>query len=196
MTVAPATRDKARTRRAILDAAEEAFASSGSSSLADIAASAGVSKSGLLHHFASRDELLLAVAQDGVEKFRRSVFDRVDLSENRAGKLLRGYVRAMCEPDEVITATFSVSPLGVALRGVPGVAELQAADDEWWREQLAADGLPVERVLVVRFAAEGVAGALSTWIVAPDDLVRVRAELLRLAEPDGNGASVHPRPVA
>lgn len=184
MAKAPATRDKARTRRAILDAAERAFATSGSASLADIARRAGVSKSGLLHHFASREELLRAVAVDGVERFRRSVLDRVDLAENRPGKLLRGYVRAMCEPDEVITATFASTPLGSVLRGVPGVDEIHADDEEWWRAQLAADGLPIERVLVARYAAEGVAGAMSSWIMHRDDLARVRAELLRLAEPE------------
>jgi AcrR family transcriptional regulator len=183
MSDAPATRDKARTRRAILDAAEGAFLNSATASLAEIAASAGVSKSGLLHHFASRDELLRAVAGDGLEKFRQEVLDRVDLSENRAGKLLRGYVRAMCDPGEAIAGAFAATGLSIVLRGVEGVADLFAADEARWRADLAADGLPAERVLLVRYGAEGVAGAISTWMIDPDDLVRVRDELLRLAEP-------------
>lgn len=185
MTDAPATRDKARTRRAILDAAEQVFAASGASaSLAEIATAAGVSKSGLLHHFASRDELVLAVAADGLERFRADVLARVDLTENRAGKLLRGYVRAMCDPTAAISAAFASTGLSLLARGVDGVDALFAADEARWRTDLAADGLPLERVLVVRYGAEGVAGSLATWMVDSGDLDVVRAELLRLAEPD------------
>lgn len=184
---APATRDKARTRRAILDAAETVFATSGAgTSLAEIAAAAGVSKSGLLHHFGSRDELVHAVASDGLERFRQDVLARVDLAENRPGKLLRGYVRAMCDPTAAISAAFASSGFSFVVRGVPEIDALFAADEAQWRDELAADGLPLERVLVVRYAAEGVAGSLATWIVDPDDLARVRAELLRLAEPESN----------
>lgn len=184
MTDAPATRDKARTRRAILDAAEEAFAAGGAgTSLAEIARAAGVSKSGLLHHFASRDELVIAVASDGLERFRADVLARVDLTENRPGKLLRGYVRAMCDPTAAISGAFAVNGLSLLARGVPGIDALVAEDEARWRADLAADGLPLERVLVVRYAAEGIAGSLATWLVDPGDLDVVRAELLRLAEP-------------
>lgn len=185
MADVPATRDKARTRRAILDAAERAFADSGSStSLAEIAAAAGVSKSGLLHHFGSREELVRAIAADQLERFRQEVHDRVDLAENRPGKLLRGYVRAMCDPGSAVTSAFAAGGFALAVRGVPEIPEMFAADEERWRADLAADGIPLERVLVVRYGAEGVASALSTWMMDDDDLSRVRAELLRLAEPE------------
>ncbi len=184
MTETPATRDKARTRRAILDAAEKVFTTSGyATSLAEIAAEAGVSKSGLLHHFGSRDDLVFAVVADGVERFRQEVLDRVDLSENRPGKLLRGYVRAMCDPTGAILSAFAGNSISKVAGVVPGVAELFAEDEARWRAELSADGLPLERVLIVRYGAEGVAGAISTWVIDVDDLARVRAELLRLAEP-------------
>lgn len=52
-----------QTKRAILVAAEELFAASGyrGASLANIAERAGVTQSGLLHHFNSKDDLLVAV---------------------------------------------------------------------------------------------------------------------------------------
>lgn len=181
----PATRDKARTRRAILDAAEKALTEGeATASLVDIARAAGVSKSGLLHHFASRDQLFLAVAVDGAERFRREVHDRVDLSENRPGKLLRGYVRAMCDPPEAVVSAFAAPALVRVLLDSPGVDEVFAADEARWRADLAADGLPDERVLLVRYCAEGIAGAISTWMIDPGDLGVLRAELLRLAEPE------------
>jgi len=53
------------TKAAIIDAAEELFAESGyrGASLANIAERAGVTQSGLLHHFNSKDELLMAVLE-------------------------------------------------------------------------------------------------------------------------------------
>lgn len=52
-----------QTKEAILDAAFSHFAASGyhGASLRDIAAASGVSHPGLRHHFATKDELLLAV---------------------------------------------------------------------------------------------------------------------------------------
>lgn len=50
------------TRQAILDAAEQAFASSGQGArLADIAAAAGIKRPSLLYHFPSKDALHAAV---------------------------------------------------------------------------------------------------------------------------------------
>jgi len=178
-------RNTARTRRAILDAAERTFAASGGeASIARIAAAAGVSKSGLLHHFPTRQDLIRAVAVDGIDRFRSEVLAQVDLTENRPGKLLRAYVRAMCDPKEAITAAFAATSLGAVLRATPGVTELFAEDELRWRADLAADGLPIERVLLIRYGAEGVVGALSSWMIDPNDLIIVRSELLALAEPD------------
>jgi len=60
-----------RTRIAIVEAAEQVFAEAGyrGSSLATIAERAGVTQSGLLHHFRTKEELLRAVLQelDGAE---------------------------------------------------------------------------------------------------------------------------------
>jgi AcrR family transcriptional regulator len=54
-----------QTKVAILAAAEQLFAESGyrGASLANIAERAGVTQSGLLHHFNSKDELLVAVLE-------------------------------------------------------------------------------------------------------------------------------------
>ncbi|SMG10041.1 TetR/AcrR family transcriptional regulator [Agreia pratensis] len=54
-----------QTKNAILTAAEQLFAESGyrGASLANIAERAGVTQSGLLHHFNSKDELLVAVLE-------------------------------------------------------------------------------------------------------------------------------------
>jgi AcrR family transcriptional regulator len=59
--------DAARNRRALLDAALEAFKRGGvTASLDDIAKSAGVGPGTLYRHFPSRDDLALAVIDDGL----------------------------------------------------------------------------------------------------------------------------------
>lgn len=189
----PGTRDKVRTRRAILDAAEQAFIDDPSVSLADVARAAGVSKSGLLHHFGSREQLLREVVADGMERFRAEVHEQVDLAENRPGKVLRGYIRALCDPTGAVATAFAAPGLWRAAQAVEGVAELVAADEASWRAELAADGLDPDRVLVARFAAEGVAGAIGTWVINGDDLARTRELLLRLAEPERPASPPHPR---
>lgn len=61
--VAPPLTKGERTRANILDSAQQLFAQSGykSVSLREIAAKAGVTHAGVLHHFDSRDDVLLAL---------------------------------------------------------------------------------------------------------------------------------------
>ena len=70
---------RAATRAELLDAAERLFAEKGfvTASLAEIAEAAGVSKGAIYHHFATKDELLLALLDshfqdriDAVERIR------------------------------------------------------------------------------------------------------------------------------
>lgn len=179
------TRDRERTRSAVLEAAERLLGERGTRvSVAEIAADAGVSKSGLLHHFPSKDELLLAVAEHGLETFKDEVMRHVDLAENRAGKVLRAYVRTLCGGSERAMAVFSPTAMWTGLTAVPGVEPVIAADARYWRETFARDGLPEDRSLVVRHAAEGLAAATSMQPYLDDrELAVARTALLALAEP-------------
>lgn len=61
--------DAARNRRKVLDAAYAAFRRSGvATSLDDIARSAGVGPGTLYRHFPTRDQLVLAVIEDGLRE--------------------------------------------------------------------------------------------------------------------------------
>jgi AcrR family transcriptional regulator len=64
--------DAARNRRLLLDAAREAFARHGvTASLDDVARAAGVGPGTLYRHFPTRDELVLAVIDDGLVDIHR-----------------------------------------------------------------------------------------------------------------------------
>lgn len=181
------TRDTTRTKRAILDGAARALREHGAAvSLTAIATEAGVSKSGLLHHYTSKEALVLALAQDAIEQFRDHVEARVDLSENVPGKLLRAYVRAVCDEVAEPQAGREHASLWGALTLLPEVVRLAEADDERWRAAFHDDGLHPDRVLVVSRAADGLAGAPHYGAVpGADEIEHTRDLLLRLTLTNG-----------
>ncbi|BAL87955.1 putative TetR-family transcriptional regulator [Actinoplanes missouriensis 431] len=183
----PATRDKERTRQAVIAATERLVQERGMRfSIADVAAAAEISKGGVLYHFTNRDALLVAVVEHAIARFHSEVMRHTDITENRAGKLLRGYVRALCGGSDEAVQVFAPFTHWAGIEEIPEIAELLRADAAWWRTALLDDGLPAARTHSVRFAAEGVAAAITTEIayITADDLALTRAALLELAEPD------------
>ncbi|MFJ7751445.1 TetR/AcrR family transcriptional regulator [Arthrobacter sp. NPDC097144] len=185
-TEAVAGRDKERTRKAIIEAASQTlYVQGGGVSLADIAAAAGVSKGALTHHFASRNALEEAILADASEKLWDAVHSHVDLSENRPGKLLRGYVRALTDAENpTVRRLFAPTSLLLIIGSAePAIQGVLRADAQRWREAFAADGLDPATSLAVRFAAEGLAGSVGTPYLTASELRTSRARLLELAEP-------------
>lgn len=177
-------RDKERTRRGILDAAARLVAAEGGGvSIAEVAAAAGVSKSGLLHHFPGREALLLALVEDAAERLWTEVRALVDLAENRPGKLLRAYVRALTDGGHTVAQVFAPTGLTAAVGTLPGSEEFMARDAQMWREAFAADGMDPARSIVVQHAAEGLAASAGSPYLTDVELAAARAHLLELAEP-------------
>ena len=178
------TRNTERTRRAVLDAATQVILAKGTAvTLAEIAAIAGVSKSGLIHHFGNRDQLVIAVVEDMYEQFREAVLAELDLSENYPGKMLRAYVRALCAGGTEAAASrdFTAASNWNGLHAIPAVAAVIEEYDSWWSEQLAKDGLSAELIQIVRRAAEGVASAALQGAEDETSIATARALLLELA---------------
>jgi AcrR family transcriptional regulator len=187
------TRNSERTRAAVLTAAAEAMAERGTGvSLDHIAKRAGVSKGGLLHHFANREALIVALVDDAQQRLRESVVNHLDLAENTPGKLLRAYVRAMTSGSEATLQYFTAAPIWAGIYQIPKVVEITQADTKWWNEKLAADGLSSDRILVVRRAAEGLAAAVAYGDESPSAAAHARDLLLHLA--DGGELASSPRP--
>jgi AcrR family transcriptional regulator len=190
-------RDPARTRRAVLDATAVAVGTHGAGvSLDVVARQAGVSKAGLLHHFPSRDQLLLAVAGDLVEGFRTTVEGAVDPRDHAEGRLVRGYVNAVFDALDQGGPGSDFVVLTAALASVPGVTDLLAQHKLWWDTRLADDGLHPDRVLVITRAADGASVAhLYEGELDLDRLSRTRELLLALTRDTGPLlAGGHPAP--
>ncbi|MEV1049057.1 TetR/AcrR family transcriptional regulator [Streptomyces sp. NPDC049916] len=184
MTEGRQTRNAERTRRAVLDAATQLVLEKGAAvTLAEVATAAGVSKSGLIHHFGSRDRLIAALVVDAHERFREVVLGHIDLSENHPGKMLRAYVRALCAGSAEATAErdFTSAPMWSGLYTIPAVTPVMEENAAWWNAQLALDGLSADRILIVRRAAEGIALAAVYGEQDEESIATARDLLLELA---------------
>lgn len=159
---AGSTRDPEATRGEILAAAREALAEIGTAvTIQEVADRAGVSKSGLLHHFANKNILLTSV----VEFYLNEMFDAVTQlrEDGSTGSFTRAYVRAMCGEDPAVRNLFTTfGDMADQLSSVPGVDELYRTDTERWNRHFLDDGLHPDQLLLVRYTAEGIAMAASS----------------------------------
>lgn len=148
------------TRRAVLEAAGEVIRTRGlNASLDDIARHAGVSKGGLIYHFASKDDLLLELARSLLATFHAEIQSRLDPADTAPGRFTRAYIRALLAPAEDEAAVRRSIALISQLSTVPAVADLVAADTDQLNAELAADGLPLDVLTLVTAAADGVSSA-------------------------------------
>nr|WP_146839134.1 TetR/AcrR family transcriptional regulator [Cellulomonas hominis] len=175
-----ARRDPARTRRALLDAAAVAVAQHGAGVSVDvIARTAGVSKSGLLHHYGSKEQLLVALAQDAFDRFLLDVDAQTDPADLEPGRVMRGYLRAtfadLEDPDSAdywaVMAQLSV---------VPAVVEAARADSLAWEQRLTADGFDPRAMQVVLLAADGAELAAAVGRAPGGSFAELRDRLIRL----------------
>lgn len=165
------------THRALLKAASDAIRVKGvHASLDDIARQAGVSKGGLIYHFASKDDLVLELARDLLASFRTSIEAQLDPADTGPGRLVRAYIRAMLQPAEDEAAAWEAMRLITQLMTVPAVARLVTQDTIEWRRLLAADGLPDDVLALVIAAADGVNTA-PLWGAFPNGETYRRLEI-------------------
>lgn len=182
-----ATRDKERTRNALIDAGIQLISERGAGvSLADVATRAGVSKGALTHHFASRAALLDAIVADATRQFWDEVHASVDLSENRAGKLLRGYIRTLTSDSVFMRQYFSPTFLMVVSGSEQSIQNILHTDAHAWREAFSSDGIDIATSLALRLAAEGLAASVDSPYLSATELESVRERLLAMAEPVGS----------
>lgn len=155
-------RNTERTRRQILDSTRRLLVDHGTGITIALAAdAAGVSKSGLLHHFGSREQLLREVLDDTNSRFRADVLSNLDLSENTPGKMLRAYVRTLCSTTNEATSTLGAPGFWAGLHDIEGTDATAGKDAQQWDVDLGADGLDPDLVRIVRRAAEGIAAAFA-----------------------------------
>lgn len=174
-------RDTVRTRRAILQAAEKLIAAKGFQSLTldEIAAGASVSKGGLLHHFPSKQALILGLAQQLIAEQAEEIREDMERDPEPPGAYTRAFLRSHLScPDEcsAVCATLTAES-----RNIPAMAELfQQYSDESQR-QLENDGLDPVTATIIRYAAEGLMWSMKSGMPKPANLDAIVERLLELA---------------
>lgn len=154
-------------------------------SLETIAREAGVSKGGLLHHFASKDDLFVAAAQELLDGFRAAVEAEVDPDDVAPGRLVRAYIRASLSGLTAAQVRDEAS-LMAALSTIPEVVSRAHAEGTSWRDALADDGLDPVRTSVIMRATDGAgAAALFEGQHDRDEIDRLREKLLELTRTPG-----------
>ncbi|MGW3955571.1 TetR/AcrR family transcriptional regulator [Streptomyces sp. NPDC004752] len=101
---------RARTRRAILDAAVALLSADATASLADVAASAGVGRTTVHRYFPERSDLLAAVGADLLEKVAAAT-DRARLEDGPASKALERLCQEYFELGDGLTLIFDTHQL-------------------------------------------------------------------------------------
>jgi AcrR family transcriptional regulator len=128
-----------------------------------VAAEAGMSKGGLLYHFATKDALVDALVEDWLDRFEAEV-----VKGTTEGSWARAYARACAGPRSAAERATDVALL-VAVAGDPRGLEAVRKRYAAWQDRLVADGPETVDATLVRLAADGL------WF----------ADLLGLAPPTG-----------
>lgn len=160
-------------RDRILNAAEERLLGVGPAGLVldAIAADAGVSKGGLLYHFASKEDLVAGLCARMLERFDREL-DALRADDDRPGAFARAYL-ASTVTDEGKAANNSAQLMaGILATLGRDSAHLEAVRAHFarWQERLASDGLDRTTATLVRLAADGL------WLSALLGLPQLDAE--------------------
>jgi AcrR family transcriptional regulator len=171
-------------RERLLDSAEAVLAEHGSHglTLAAVAARAGVSKGGLLYHFASKDALITALIERLIEGFDALI---ESYRRERPGWYTRAYVEATFEVLTAQDADVARRRWAAASAAATDPAlqrPFAAAQRRWLNERLDEEPDP-DLAQLVRLAADGLweAAELDPSLLGPDRLSALRARLLALA---------------
>lgn len=169
-------------RRTLLDCVAKLAAEQGPAAVTiqAVADAAGVTKGGLLHHFASRQALIEAVFTDLLDQLDNEIESLMAADPDPAGRFTRAYVRA-CFADRVLGASSLWAALAVSLITEPGLRRLWS---QWLDARLErhkdTDDTPT--LAIVRLAADGVwlSDLLEKDSVSRRDLAALEPQLLAL----------------
>ena len=177
-----ATKAPEQTREKLLNAALSLSLERGTEfTLEAVAASASVSKGGLLHHFASKQKLVLEVVLRQYKRFCTLLEDELNRQPlGMPGRWTRAYVEASFQPNETDSRLGLM--LGHKLAEFSELRDLLEEDAHSFEAHSLSDGLPPARATLIRLACDGLwaydFAHLSS--LTPELRAELRLELLAL----------------
>jgi AcrR family transcriptional regulator len=165
-------RDSQRTVAVILEAAERVIVHSGleKATIDEVAREAGVSKGGVLHHFPSKEAIIVGLLESLIEKFEADVLARQALDPEPKGSFTRAFLNAVTEKnDHCIEVSFA---LKAGFRNCPALQELVRSANVRWQDRIEQDGIDPVCASVVRLATEGLWLAKLHRVTVPSEKYR------------------------
>lgn len=168
------------TRELILDTASELIAREGIGKLTldRVARDAGISKGGLLYHYASKEQLIVDLVASLVARFDQKLSGAA--RENAgAGRKTQAFVEAAAG-----AGSGNLAVLLAALASDPALLDPLRRQYRGWQKSLSQDGIDPTRATVARLAAEGLwfSEALGLAPPAPEQRQTIIREILKLTE--------------
>jgi AcrR family transcriptional regulator len=121
--------------------------------LADVAEAAGVSKGGLLYHFASKEALVRSMLEDTFTTFSQRMAEHT-ATDSEPGRWARAYVQATFTPNPN-AGPDAAAALVAGIATDRALLEAYAGEARTWAAQLADDDVDPATVAVIQMAADG-----------------------------------------
>lgn len=167
-----------RTRERLLDAAEAVVIGQGVARLTldAVAASARVSKGGLLYHFASKDALVVGLVGRLTARIEQALADHIEGDPEPAGRHTRAYLALAfpaSEGRDGLRDTLAAALIG-ALGTTPALLDPLRRQARALADGIADDGLLPEVAEIIRLASDGVLVTGAFGLAAPEGPLRAR----------------------
>jgi AcrR family transcriptional regulator len=164
--------DSQRTVSVILEAAERVIVQSGveKATIEAVAREAGVSKGGVLHHFPSKDAIVIGLVARLIEKFDAEVTALQAADPEVRGSFTRACLNAGTKKDDHCIEVFFA--LQAAFRNCPSLQDLLRKAHLRWQTRIEQDGIDPVCASVVRLATDGLWLAKLHRVTVPSEEFR------------------------
>jgi len=184
--VYPSARDR------ILDAAERLILARGVGQLSveSVATEAKVSKGGFFHHFATKDELLMAILDRLVERVNRELEALAANDPEPRGARLRAQIAMSFDMDKATFDRFCALPRAFieAAGAIPSLSRRARQLNEQTFTRDVAEGIPIGRAVLLQLALDGYAlsQALGSIALSSSQRAALRDSMMTLARPEAS----------
>lgn len=148
-----------QSRERILNSAEDRLLARGPAGLVldAVAADAGVSKGGLLYHFATKEALVAGLCDRMLARFDSQLEALFDADGGSPGAWTRAYLASTVTVDAKPADTSAQLMAGILATLGRDSAHLEKVRKHFarWHERLAQDGIDPKTATLVRLAADG-----------------------------------------
>lgn len=150
------TLQAAATRKRLLDAATSVIQRDGAASLTldNVAAEASISKGGLLHHFESKDDLIVSLLNETLQAADNELERRRDQYDGESGGFASAYLDYVADPSTEVTTTAS-SILAAAALDETMLVDARSTFHGWQERLLKEDGMTELTALLARIIGDG-----------------------------------------